>query len=365
MKKALLICLDGCSWDYIESADMPNLKKLIKTCTSLTCQAVVPTVTNVNNASILTGEFPLKHGITGNYYLDRYSGKETYMDSPSFLKCETLLAKASKKKLKTLLLTVKDKLRRLLAKGSTDAFSLEKPSEWAIKEVGKPPGIYSLKASIWLLDVAIRAIKKNFDIIYVSTTDYIPHKYAPKSQEAKNYMEKIDEKIGLILKEDITLAITADHGMNEKKIKLDLEKALLKEGIKVKVLPIIKDEYIKHHQNLGGSVYIYFHKKSEVSKALKILQSSNHIESVLTKEKASAKFKLPANRIGDLMVLADKETVFGPVKKGEIENVKIRSHGSLHERLIPFIINRKINTRITFNKDALKILLKLVYGDNH
>lgn len=192
MEKTLLMCLDGCSWDYIESADMPNLKKLVKTCTSLACQAVIPAVTNVNNAFILTGEFPIIHGITGNYYLDKYSGKETYMNSSSLLKCETLLEKASKKKFKTLFLIVKDKLRSLLPKGSTDAFSLENPSEWAVKEVGKllGIGIYSFKASIWLLDVAIRAIKKNLDIIYVSTTDYILLNTCRKAKKQKTIWKK-------------------------------------------------------------------------------------------------------------------------------------------------------------------------------
>ena len=87
MKPIVLICLDGCSWDYIESATMPNLTELRRAYSSVTCEAMVPTVTNVNNASILTGGFPTKHGITGNYYLDRSSGAETYMDSSAFLNC--------------------------------------------------------------------------------------------------------------------------------------------------------------------------------------------------------------------------------------------------------------------------------------
>ena len=97
-KPIVLICLDGCSWDYIESATMPNLAELRRTYTYITCKAMMSTVTNVNNASILTGEFPIKHGITGNYYLDKFSGVETYMDSPSFLRCGTL--QASKKRIK-------------------------------------------------------------------------------------------------------------------------------------------------------------------------------------------------------------------------------------------------------------------------
>ena len=358
MKPIVLICLDGCSWDYIKSVTMPNLAELRRTYTSITCKAMVPTVTNVNNASILTGEFPIKHGITGNYYLDRFSDVETYMDSSAFLRCDTLLAKASKKGLKTLLLTVKDKLRRLLTKGLTNSFSLEKPSDWAIRQIGKPPDVYSSEASIWLLDVAIKALRKNFDVIYISTTDYVPHKYAPESAEAKEYMEKIDERIGLFLEEDIALGVTADHGMNRKKIKIDLEKALSKRSIKVKVLPIIKDEYVKHHQNLGGSIYLYLEKGNDIAKALDILLSLDEVEAVLTADQASRQFKLPTDRIGDILVLGSKEAVFGPVAKGEIQNIELRSHGSLHERLVPLILNKKVEvTKDIFNKDALRVLL--------
>jgi phosphonoacetate hydrolase len=362
MKPVVLLCLDGCSWDYIQSATMPNLAELRRTYTSVTCKAMVPTVTNVNNASILTGEFPIKHGITGNYYLDRFSSVETYMDSSAFLKWDTLLARASKKGLKTLLLTVKDKLRRLLTKDLKDSFSLEKPSDWAIREIGEPPNIYSPEASIWLLDVAIEALRRGFDLVYASTTDYIPHKYAPESAEAKEYMREIDEKIGLFLEEDATLGITADHGMNRKTIKIDFEKVLSKRNIKVKVLPIIKDEYVEHHQNLGGAVYLYLEKRNDMAKALDVLLSLSGVEAALTKKQASRQVKLPMDRIGDILVLGSKEAVFGPVAKGEIEDIELRSHGSLHERAVPLMINKKVEvTGSIFNKDAFKLLL----AENH
>jgi len=337
---------------------MPNVEKITKFYTSTTCNAVVPTVTNVNNASILTGKYPSKHGITGNYYLDRDSGLETYMDSSRFLRCDTYFARISKTGFKTLLLTVKDKLRRLLAEGVTCSFSLEKPLGWAIKGVGSPPDVYSAEASIWLLDVALEAQKKKFDVIYVSTTDYVPHMYAPKSSEAKEYMRRVDEKIGLFLEQDVTLGIVADHGMNTKHVKIDLEKILSEKGIRAKVLPIIKDEYIKHHQNLGGALYIFLKNKRESIKACNVLIGLDGVEHALTSEDASRRFNLPIDRIGDILVLGSKNSVFGPVRKGEIESVSLRSHGSLHERSVPFILNRKVEMKINiYNKDVFQILL--------
>jgi len=357
MKPVVLVCLDGCSWNYFEASKMPNVDETIRIYSSVTCNAVVPTVTNVNNASILTGEFPSRHGITGNYYLDRDSGLETYMDSPRFLRCDTHLARISKTGFKTLLLTVKDKLRRLLAEGVTCSFSLEKPLDWAIREVGSPPDVYSAEASIWLLNVALEAHKKKFDVIYVSTTDYVAHMYEPKSSEAKEYMREVDERIGLFLEQDVTLGIVADHGMNTKHVKIDLEKILSEKGIRAKVLPIIKDEYLKHHQNLGGAVYIFLENKRESIKACDVLLGLDGVEYALTSEDASQRFNLPIDRIGDILVLGSKNSVFGPVREGEIESVALRSHGSLHEGLVPFILNRKVEVKGNiFNRDVFQIL---------
>ncbi|MEM3028297.1 MAG: alkaline phosphatase family protein [Candidatus Bathyarchaeia archaeon] len=357
--KKVLICLDGCSWDYIKASHMPNLSSLIKNGTFSNCKAVVPTVTNVNNASILTGELPAIHGISGNYYFDRSKGLETYMDAPEYLRYETFLAMASKMKLRTALLTVKDKLRRLLGKDVTHSFSVEVPSSWAIEKIGRPPSVYSSEASLWLLDATIRLIVEDlFDLIYVSTTDYIPHMYGPFSERAREYMERIDEKIGLLLERGVALGITSDHGMSEKRIKVDLEKALFERNIKAKVLPIIKDEYVVHHQNLGGSVYLYLQEPRGASKTKEVIANIEGVETVLTAREAQEMFGLPLDRIGDLFALGGERTVFGPVPRGLIEDVRLRSHGSLHELSVPLILSKKTRggEKLNSNKEAFGLL---------
>jgi len=336
---------------------MPNLREIGRNGISTTCKSMVPTVTNVNNASILTGKFSMEHGITGNYYYDKSSRSEIYMDSASFLRCNTLLQEASNKRFKTLLLTVKDKLRRLLNRGTTTSFSVENPSPWILKKIGKPPSIYSANSSTWLLDATLKTLeKKPYDIIYVSTTDYIPHKYKPGCVEATEYMEKIDEKIGLLADKGVILGVTADHGMNNKRVKVDLQKLLSEHGIKTRIVPIIKDEYVEHHQNLGGSVYLYLER--DLEKALTILQDAEGVETIHTKNEAEKAYMLPSDRIGDLFVLGTKDAVFGPVDKGLYEDVDVRSHGSLHERDVSLIMNQKVKSvNELFNKDAFQKLL--------
>ena len=356
-KPIVLICLDGCSWEYIRYSNMTNLREIGRTGTSITCESMVPTVTNVNNASILTGKFAVEHGITGNYHYDKLSQSMIYMDSAIFLRCNTLLQEASNKGFRTLFLTVKDKLRRLLSRGATNSFSVENPSPWILKEIGKPPSIYSANSSIWLLDATLKTLeKKPYDIIYVSTTDYISHKYEPRCTEATEYMEKIDEKIGLLADKGVILGVTADHGMNDKGVKVDLQKLLSERGIKTKIVPIIKDEYVEHHQNLGGSVYLYLER--DLEKALTILQDAEGVEAVHAKNETKKVYRLPSDRIGDLFVLGTRNAVFGSVDKGFYEDVNVRSHGSLHERDVPLITNQKMESvNELFNKDAFQNLL--------
>jgi phosphonoacetate hydrolase len=352
----VLVCLDGISWDYIHSSSTPNLRDVERNGKSATCKSMIPTVTNVNNASILTGEFPAGHGITGNYCFDEPTQSETYMDSPRFLTCSTLLEKAGPKGFSTLLVTVKDKLRRLLSRGVTASFSVENPPAWAVKEIGRPPNIYSRDANVWLLEATTRVLeKRHYDIVYVSTTDYIPHKYEPKCAEAMEHMERIDEKLGKIADKAV-LGVVADHGMNEKCVKVDVVKLLEEFNIASRVIPIIKDEHVEHHQNLGGSVYLYVQK--DVDKALSILQDAEGVEKAYARRKASRTYRLPPDRIGDVFLLGNKDAVFGPVGKGLVEDVDIRSHGSLHELDVPFITNCKIEiAEKPLNKDALEALL--------
>ena len=68
--------------------------------------------------------------------------------------------------------------------------------------------------------------------------------------------------------------------------------------------------------------------------AVSILKACPGIEDALTRQEAATRFQLMAERVGDIMVLADEETVFGVMDEAERE-VRLRSHGSLHESEVP------------------------------
>ncbi|MBS7637967.1 alkaline phosphatase family protein [Candidatus Bathyarchaeota archaeon] len=351
MRPIVLLVLDGITWDYIEAANTPFLDSLMRMGSAETCRAMVPTVTNVNNASIITGAFPEEHGISSNSYYDPKTGLEVFMDSSSFLTHPTFLELEAKGGGRTLLLTVKDKLLRLLSRGATASYSAERPPGRLVEEIGMPPSIYSSEVSTWLLKAArLEMERRRWDLAYISTTDYIPHKYPPSSQEAREYLSNLDEELGRLFELDVVLGIVADHGMNQKRVNLDPVRLLKEDGIEARMVAAIRDEHPTHHMNLGGSAYLYLEEGLE--RAREALASAEGVEEVLSRDEAARRFRLPAERIGDLLLLADFEYTLGLNSRSIYEDVEIRSHGSLHEAEVPLISSLRMETEgEAYNKD--------------
>ncbi|MDQ1280111.1 MAG: hypothetical protein QG670_1373 [Thermoproteota archaeon] len=342
-RKAVLICLDGCGIDYLNSALF--LRRLSIQGYFVEGNSIIPSVTNVNNVSIITGEYPDVHGITSNYYYDRGTGKEVYMESPSFIKTQTLLEWASKKGLQTALLTAKDKLRTLIGKGAKTSFSAEKPEDWVIKKIGEPPNIYSVDINLWLFKAAKEVILKEApDFTYIATTDYAMHKYAPQESESNRHIRGIDQSISEISEifenngTETLICVTADHGMSKISTAVNLELILKEHSINSKMNTIIADRYIVHHGNLGGAAYLYLEDIRNISKSIDILKDTNGVERAFTREEASKLYHLDPNRIGDILALGEKGWVFG-LQNEVIKEVNLRSHGSLNEMKIPIITN--------------------------
>jgi phosphonoacetate hydrolase len=111
MAKYLLICIDGCSPDYLSHADTPRLDELIARGLYKEAKAMVPAVTNLHNVSIVTGVYPETHGITSNYFCDRQTGQAVYMETADFLLSETVFERCQQSGMSAAVFTVKDKLR--------------------------------------------------------------------------------------------------------------------------------------------------------------------------------------------------------------------------------------------------------------
>ena len=335
-KKTIFVCLDGCGSEYIEQSDTPNIDKMAANGFYWIGHSVIPSVTNVNNVSIVTGSPPSVHGITSNYYYDRQSKQGVYMESPDFLLTETVLQRAKKEGLSTAVLTTKDKLLRLLGKDVDTVISAESPPDWLLQIIGQPGHIYSAEINIWLFRALKVVLKeKNPDVAYLATTDYMMHKYAPDAEESQAHIHALDKLLGEVLDEyDARMLLTADHGMLDKTVAVDLAQILREQGLISEVIPIIKDRYVVHHGNLGGAAYIYLDEK-DIGEAVKILRECQGVEEVWLQADAAEEFQLYKERIGDIFVLADRDSVFGVGE--QISLSAIRSHGSRYESKVPII----------------------------
>ena len=343
----VLITIDGLDPEYLDVCDAPNLREMAKRGFHVTGKCMMPSVTNVNNVSVVTGKYPTEHGISSNYRLVRETGEDIYMESGEYILSETFFQRATKMGAKSILSTSKDKLRTLLSKGASTAISSERAPQWAVDAVGEPPAIYSLDVNGWTIRAAAEAMKRSpADIVYISTTDFAMHTYAPEEPESQQHITILDNAIGDLVEAhpDVTLLLTADHGMSPKSRMTVLDDVFSQYGIAAQAVPIIKDRYVVHHNNLGGCMFIYMDAghSERTDEAAEVLRETTGIERVYTRSEAVEELRLNYDRIGDLVVTGDSETVFGPKELSDSWNDTgagsgLRSHASAHEQDVPII----------------------------
>ncbi|PSP56415.1 hypothetical protein BRC72_12165 [Halobacteriales archaeon QH_7_66_36] len=342
-----VVCLDGLDPTYLDAVETPAWDTLAERGRQGTCKAVVPTLTNVNNAAITTARPPTDHGIPGNTLFDPDTGEREYVRSAEHRQADTWLGDVVADGGSAAAVVVKEKLRDLLFGESVDAASAEEPPARLEEAVGEAPGVYSGEASAWALAAAAHVREtREPDVLYVSTTDVIPHKHEPGTAPAADWVQALDEGLAALARPGDELVVTADHGMSAKSLCVDLPTVLANAGYDAEVVRCIRDAHTYHHRNLGGAAYVHLDGAGEG--ALDLLADVEGVDAVLDREAAADKYRLPADRIGDALVLGTKESVFGPIG-GDAETavdgdpdathatVGLRSHGSAHERTVPYV----------------------------
>jgi phosphonoacetate hydrolase len=371
-QRVVVVMVDGLGPDYVEQSPMPVLKGLMVKGFSKTVAGVMPSVTNVNNASICCGAWPEDHGITGNSFFDESRGQAEYMENATYLLRPTLFERAAKQGVKSALLTAKKKTVALLAKGTEVAIAAETPSDEMARKYGSPPPIYSREINYWLWEVAVDLLRNRPDLgcLYVHTTDYPMHAWPPSAAESKEHLARLDALLGraVAAAPDAAFLITADHGLNAKSRCWDLAKACRNRGLELRfALSAERDKYVKHHRTFGGTGYVWLRSPDDVEAAAKILRGLQGVETVLTRKEAASRFHLMPERIGELVVLGDVETVFGETEgEAELEHLPptFRTHGSIHEASVPLVIYNASGTLPAANTIRANVdLTRTLYRD--
>ena len=276
-RTTVVICIDGFDPEYMEACETPNLRELGRKGFLKTGRCLMPSVTNVNNVSLVTASYPTVHGISSNYRLVRETGEEIYMESAEYILAETMFQRARSQGKTSVLVTSKDKLRTLLADGATVTVSSERPPDWVVAGVGPAPEIYSLDVNGWVIRAGSYIMSERpANLVYITTTDYAMHTYAPDEPESQRHMSILDDAVGDLVAAhpEVTLLVTADHGMSAKTRMVDLKASLAPYGIGAIPVPIIKDRYVVHHSNLGGCMFLYLEPGDVVrtEEALRVLR---------------------------------------------------------------------------------------------
>lgn len=345
-KRVVIFMLDGFGIDYLENSTMPVMKEtLMKKGFYKQVESMMPSVTNCNNASICCGTAANAHGVVGNTFINNVTKEKEYLERAELVLAPTVFERAQKHGIKSALFSSKLKTLPLLSTGTTFSVCPETAgTEW-VKVAGKVPDKYSREVNYWTLQCAIHTLKTRPDIqlLYIHTTDYAMHTWAPEARQSKEHLFKVDSLIGEVIKSapDAAIFITADHGMNHKSRVWDLEKALQNRGLDIDIaISPLADKYPKHHSGYGGISYLYLNNPADAEKVKKALLKLPGVEKVYSRAEAARKFLLMPERIGDLVIMGDRETVFGELEEGESSRLPetYRTHGSEHEKNVPVII---------------------------
>ena len=375
MRPTVVICADGFDPAYLDAGlaagVLPTMAEWHRSGFCTIAGAAMPTFTNPNNMSIVTGAPPSVHGISGNFALDRETGREIMMNDPAMLRSDTILALMSRAGVPVAAITAKDKLRAMLGRGlrtgeGAICFSSEH-ADCCTKEqqgiaevetlVGRAkPDMYSADLSLFVLDAGIRLVEQDrAQLLYLSLSDFVQHGHAPDEPEALAFHEALDERLARLAELGCVVAVTADHGMNDKALEDGRPHVLYLEDLlnaqfgqrAVRVICPITDPFVRHHGALGSFVRVYRNTGTPIGAMLRTIRALPGIDRVLTREEACAEFELPDDREADLVVTGDRNTVIGATAAEHdlsgLAGHRLRSHGGCFEQRVPFLLSRPLN----------------------
>lgn len=369
---AIAICLDGCEPAYLDEAIkaglMPTLERIKREGTVRFAHSVIPSFTNPNNLSIATGRPPAVHGICGNFLIDPDSGEEVMMNDVRFLRAPTIFSAFYNAGKKVAVVTAKDKLRALLGaglkfdEGRAFCFSAERSDQSTKAEngidnasdwLGVPvPDVYSAELSEFVFIAGIKLLKQERpDVMYLTTTDYVQHKYAPGVPQANAFYEMFDKHLSELDALGAAIVITGDHGMKPKHDREGAPSVIYLQDLfddwlgkdQARVILPITDPYVVHHGALGSFATTYLPDGADESGLIARLSAMDDIICVLNKKDACARFELPEDRMGDLVIISGENMTLGTSEHRHdlaALNEPLRSHGGLTEQEVPFIVNR-------------------------
>ena len=375
LRPVVVVCIDGGDPRYLQQllteGCIPNIARFVREGYATVADGSMPSFTCPNNMSIITGTPTAKHGISGNFYLDTATWQPVVMTGPELLRGDTIIARFAAAGAKVVSITAKDKLRKQLGKGldvsqGHVSFSSEFAGKCTLAENGienvlpwlgmEQPGMYSMELSLLVLEAGIKLLRERRpELLYLSLTDWVQHKWSPSEDGAREFYARLDDCIGRLAALDATIALTADHGMSDKSTPdgepqvlwlQDLLDAKLGAGSTTVICPIT-DAFVAHHGALGGFVRVWSKGQVTARQIIDAIGDAEGVELALDRETACRMFDMPADREGDVAVIAHEHWCIGSSAKNHdlagLKGHRLRTHGGTSEAKVPVIINRPLN----------------------
>jgi phosphonoacetate hydrolase len=379
LRPVAIICLDGCDPAYLQvglqAGELPSIARCAGTGFLGEAEAAMPSFTNPNNLSLVTGLPPAGHGVSGNFYLDRASGETVMVTGDAELRAPTILAAMAGAGIPTAVVTAKDKLRAALAKGLPIgplglAVSAERAEEAREESHGiggltalvgrRAPDQYSADLSLFVLDAGLALLRAGrARLLSLSLSDYVQHRHAPESPEARAFLREVDTRLGALAAAGCLVAATADHGMSDMALPDgrpnvvflgDLLDAHFGPGTARVICPIT-DPFVRHHGALGGFVRVHLRPgpaaTPAVAELVDFLSSLPGIGLALPGNEACALFQMPPEMEGDVTVVAAPGVALGARAAdhdlSQLAGERLRSHGGLAERRVPFLLSEPLD----------------------
>jgi phosphonoacetate hydrolase len=435
----VVICIDGCDPAYLRHATggkmfpaaarklvanqssttrsdsgarvSPAGKVLLDGFTWLNALCVIPSFTNANNVSIVTGCPPAVHGVSGNHYYDQAVGKERPMNEAADIRplaymqlssaqhnsprqqpelyAGTILSAlqdCTDRRVRVGAITSKNKLFNLLQRGFDAKPPSAQPTGSNNEKEGasRPPffvsveqlnvNMYSKEATLRLLVEGLQMMTKNVvdgapstsarpHVLYLSSTDYMQHKYGPNEPEMEEFMNELFVLVEQLRKVAM-VCITADHGMSAKPHVVFMSDALAARGIprdSFRVVLPITDPYVAHHAALGSYCTVSAVAKDgkqksgseddpQIQDLLLAIRAVPGVRLALPRSEASILLSVPNDAtVGDIVVIMDEPYAVGKSAADhdltQLQGVPLRSHGGLSEQHVPLLIDNRLDIR--------------------
>lgn len=264
-KSLVLVSIDGLNPNYVTEADryglkIPTLRRILRDgAHAASVKGVLPTVTYPNHTTIVTGVWPVKHGIFGNVAFDplrlNMEGWNWYSED---IRVPTLWAAASSAgyvvgsvawPVSVGAAGVRYLIPEYWRAQKTDddlklLRALSSPGLLSDLEKRHGPYIVDLDNSVpgdWVRTRYANSIVKDKGArlltLHLAALDHIEHDTGPASKEGFAALEEIDKMVGMLwdtirsLDQDAAICVVSDHGLTRVDRELNLNVAFIKAGL--------------------------------------------------------------------------------------------------------------------------------------